>query len=136
VQLVYFDAGWSPVRSLLEGYSGRVPTVGMNYITSDRAYCLFPRMTFVGQIMCSSGNHTPQESEAVAKYERRGWRLVDWKEEFEALRLQRGRRVGDSMTWVVPFNCGFSERTAEDDEFKDIRFALRQHSVVLLRKRC
>ena len=132
VQVVCFETGWiGPVQSILLGFYRRVPTVGMNVITSDRAYCLFPRMTFVGRRVCSLGhNSTPQEKEAIAKYERLGWKLVNWKSEFEVLRLQERRRVGDSKTWVIALDA--SESAAS--EVEDIRFAARQYSVVLLSK--
>jgi hypothetical protein len=123
-----------PVQSILLGFHGRV-TVGMNVITADRAYCLFPRMTFVGRRMHAMPHATPQDREAVAKYLRRGWRLVDWRTEFEVLRLQSARRVGDSKTWVIPFESASSSPPAEDDEVEDIRFRLGQYSVVLLRER-
>ena len=88
----------NPVESVVKQFYG---SAIMNVITWNKAYCLFPRTTFVERGMCALRTHLrKQEEEAIAKYERRGWPLLDWSPLPE---LQAARRVGDSMTWVVPF---------------------------------
>ena len=99
------------------GLFGAANSVMMNFVSWNRAYCLCPRMTFVGRTMCSLEHHPDATHEgAMARYERRGWGyLVDWKEEAE---LQSARRVGDWMTWVIPIGSSASA----DSEVESIRF--------------
>lgn len=69
----------------------------------------------------------------MAKYERRGWPLVDWSPLPE---LRAARRVGDSKTWVIPFEVlpPPSPNVRRPSSVQGIRFAIGEQCVVLLKK--
>ena len=67
----------------------------------------------------------PNEGEAIAKYERRGWPLLDVRAEAE---LEGKRRVGDDMTWVISFDPSAAAEAAVEA----IRFDLRRGILFVL----
>jgi hypothetical protein len=71
-----------------------------------------------------------REVEAIAKYERRGWPLLNCRSTDE---LQSARRVGDAMSWVIAFDTEGIDGQHQDLEV--FRFAVGKDSVVLL-ERC
>jgi hypothetical protein len=130
IQLVCGRSRRRPVQSILVGFYG---SAIMNVITWNRAYCLFPHTTFVERGMCALRTYLRKsEKEAMVKYSQRGWPVLDWSPLPE---LQAARRVGDSMTWVIPFEtCPVGEVPAEDKEVECVRFAVGEHCVVLLKR--
>lgn len=118
-------------QSVLTRFYG---TVVMNFLTWNKAYCVFPRTTFVrrGMWLTNPTELFWQEWMAVVKYEQRGWEELDSVEEAEK---REGRRVGDSMTWVIPFPTEGMENAIGDGEVEDIRFGVQDHSVVLLKRK-
>jgi hypothetical protein len=119
VQIVYC-CPWTggPVQSVVNGFYGRVTTAVVNFITADRAYCLFPRATFVRR-----GVGT-----LWGPYEQR-FRL-NWKEEPE---LQSARRVGDAMSWVIPFERSPSSLPV-DSGVESVRFEVTQVGAVMVKR--
>ncbi|KAI5897198.1 uncharacterized protein SCHCODRAFT_01177179 [Schizophyllum commune H4-8] len=86
-------------------------TVVMNMITHDTAYSLYPRATFVDKrtLKTCKGDTRECEAVALAKYEQRGWEVVDKMSPIDALshntEFGKGfRYVGDEMTRIIKLN--------------------------------
>lgn len=105
------------------GLFGAAVSVVMNFVSWNKAYSLFPGMTFVERRMWSLEHHLEHHPDAmlekgtsaVARYELRGWKLANWDSEFEVLRLQSARPVGDSKSWVIPFDSDASTDSSVED---------------------
>jgi len=137
VQVVRFETSPyfnGPVQSILDGFYG---TVIMNVITWNYAYCLFPHTTFVERGMrILEWTDGPPERMAIAKYEHRGWPVLNWCPEAEGVEpdeYEKERRVGDSMSWVIPLD---SSTSAEgDEEIEDVWFLVLSILVLLEERR-
>lgn len=119
------------VQAILEEFYG---TAVMVMVTWNTVYCLFPRTTFARVEMFTVKRLTAQEREAVAKYERRGWKRSSMPSERE---VTAARRVGDSMTWTMCFDEGGSviDRVVEeDDSIRRCRFSLGERGMTMLRQ--
>jgi hypothetical protein len=93
------STGGEPVESLLtEFYSSAM----MSFISWEKAYCLFPYTTFVrGGKFCLRRDFARMDARYVAKYVGCTYNNVPWQDEPE---LQSARRVGDHLSWVIPFD--------------------------------
>ena len=121
------------LSSLLEKFYG---THVMNFITSDTAVSVFPRITFVRREMVvvrrgdegllELRNSTPA---SVEKYKRRGWASGSFRGE----ELTGVRSVGDDKCWVIGFDGeGFPLRPARRVP-DSIRFEVGPDGLVRLR---
>jgi hypothetical protein len=133
VQIVYCSP-WmdGPVQSILRGFYGRVTTAVVNFITADRAYCLFPRATFVrrGVGTLRGPCYDREYLSARVEYEQR-FRL-NWKEEPE---LRSARRVGDHLSWVIPFDILPSGSSpSADSSVESVRFEVTQVGAVMVKR--
>ncbi|KEQ59056.1 uncharacterized protein M437DRAFT_88006 [Aureobasidium melanogenum CBS 110374] len=98
----------SPLHSILTDCA--FSTAHVNIITWNKAYCMFPNVTFVDRRMYFL--HTPDEAmgQILSKYSAHGWRTSDWVDYDQARGCNKAgirenfRRVGDSSTWVIPLN--------------------------------
>ena len=71
---------------------------------------------------------------AIAKYERRGWRVLNWypePEDVEPDEYEKERRVGDPQSWVIALDA--SESAAS--EVESVRFAVGPVLVLLESRR-
>jgi len=117
---------------IIEGFYG---SALMNVITWNKAYSLFPRMTFLRRGMCvlrrlrtlrTSG---VREVDQLEKYERRGWTVMELCDDNEVL---NARHVGDRWSWTIEFGENAVE---QDDKVESVRFAIGECRLVLLRRR-
>ena len=79
----------------------------MNFITSQAAYSLYPRATFTERTSLPFEISTIGDTQALAKYENRGWRTINDDSELvlaNSFFPERIRRVGDSGCWVLPLD--------------------------------
>lgn len=85
-------------------------TAHVNIITWNKAYCMFPSVTFVDHRLYFL--HTPDEAlgQILSKYSAHGWRTSDWVDYDQARGCNKPgirenvRRIGDSSTWTIPLN--------------------------------
>jgi hypothetical protein len=98
----------SPLHSILTECA--FSTAHVNIITWNKAYCLFPNVTFVDRRMYLL--HDPDEAmrRILSRYSAHGWRTsdcVDYDEAKECNGLgirENLRRIGDPSTWIIPLN--------------------------------
>lgn len=106
----------SPLHSILTDCA--FSTAHVNIITWNKAYCMFPNVTFVDRRMYFL--HTPDEAmeQILSKYSAHGWRTSDWVDYDQARGCNKPgirenlRRIGDSSTWIIPLNL-YKIRTPE-----------------------
>ncbi|CAD0089984.1 unnamed protein product, partial [Aureobasidium vineae] len=98
----------SPLHSILTDCA--FSTAHVNVITWNKAYCMFPNVTFMDRRMYFL--HHPDEAmgQVLSKYSAHGWRTSNWVD-YDQTRgcnklgiREKFRRVGDSSTWVIPLN--------------------------------
>jgi hypothetical protein len=125
----YFDG---PVQARLTGFYG---TAIMNVISWKSAYCLFPHTTFVERGMrILEWTGSPKEQMAIAKYEQRGWPVLNWypeAEDVEPDEYEKERRVGDHLSWVIALDASESA----DSSVESVRFAVGPVLVLLESRR-
>ena len=93
-----------PARCILQGFYS---TVVINIITWNKAYSLFPLLTFVNHKGYMLKSMDDFYFARVAKYGRRGWKIEEimWPEDARSNHpIRRFRRLGDSFSWVIPFD--------------------------------
>lgn len=92
----------SPASCILVDYYA---THIMNFITADKAYCLFPTHTVVNKMghLTRQVDH-PKIISAIAKYEERGWEISGYRDTHFCeigCPLHANRRIGDKYTWTI-----------------------------------
>lgn len=98
----------SPLHSILTDCA--FSTAHVNIITWDKAYCMFPNITFIDRRMYFL--HDPDEAmgQILNKYSSNGWRTSDWADYDQITGCTKPgiceglRRIGDSATWIIPLN--------------------------------
>jgi len=73
----------------------------MNFITWNKAYCLFPRRTCRAEMQLIVRKLENYEKDAVAKLHGRGFSVVFWSDMPYDDEIAAARRVGDRYTWMV-----------------------------------
>ncbi|KAI0735613.1 hypothetical protein C8Q76DRAFT_792151 [Earliella scabrosa] len=82
-------------------------TGNMNYFTGKYAVSLFPRSTFIDEVVYACHDLNPDGRQWISKYRQRGFEVVvaggvpSVEEPGEIGDVER--TVGDSYTWIVPF---------------------------------
>lgn len=82
----------------------------MNFITYDRAYCLFPRATIIEKIgVVTNYSGAPREKAAIEKYSERCWTMIYGRNELEKGLIWRVvppgmHKIGDHTSWVIPLS--------------------------------
>ncbi|KXJ88376.1 hypothetical protein Micbo1qcDRAFT_235748 [Microdochium bolleyi] len=102
-------------------------TACINFVSGDKAYCMFPRLTFVHhkvlplQIMSESVGTALREIEHILGW---GTENVLWPDHSPSLvsRASGPRRVGDGQTLVVPLGDNISGPLAESFEVENHQF--------------
>ncbi|KAI4736606.1 hypothetical protein E4T50_12913 [Aureobasidium sp. EXF-12298] len=85
-------------------------TAHVNIITWNKAYCMFPNVTFVDRRMYFLHNPDEAMGQILNKYSAHGWRTSDWVDYDQAKGCNKPgiqenfRRIGDSSTWTIPLN--------------------------------
>jgi hypothetical protein len=98
----------SPLHSILTECA--FSTAHTNIITWNKAYCMFPNVTFMDRRMYLLHNPDKAMGDILSKYSAHGWRTSDWvdynqvKGRDKAGIREKLRRIGDSSTWVIPLN--------------------------------
>jgi hypothetical protein len=98
----------SPLHSILTECA--FSTAHVNVITWNKAYCMFPNVTFMDRRMYLLHNPDKAMGNILSKYSAHGWRTSDWvgfdqtKGCNKAGIRERLRRIGDASTWVIPLN--------------------------------
>ena len=116
-------------------------TAMMSLITWNRAYCLFPRTTFLhqGMFLLKSGGtlqdllgfSTDEIHDVLNKYAAHGFMLDHWAADYEVF---EARGVGDSRCWTISLGELEEEEEKETKYEEPVRFALGERGVVLLRR--
>ncbi|KAH0167768.1 hypothetical protein KCU86_g17818, partial [Aureobasidium melanogenum] len=107
-QIRFYLTRTSPLHSILTDCA--FSTAHVNIITWNKAYCMFPNVTFVDRRMYFL--HTPDEAmgQILSKYSAHGWRTSDWADYDQARGCNKPgirenlRRIGDSSTWIIPLS--------------------------------
>ncbi|KAI4717418.1 hypothetical protein E4T48_06411 [Aureobasidium sp. EXF-10727] len=106
----------SPLHSILTDCA--FSTAHVNFITWNKAYCMFPNVTFLDRRMYFLHNPDEAMGQILSKYSAHGWRTSNWVDYDQAKGCnkagirEKSRRVGDSSTWVIPLNL-YKIRTPE-----------------------
>lgn len=93
-----------PVQAILKGFYS---TVVVNIIAWNKAYAIFPLLTFVhhkGYMLKPQSDHYTKPLE---KYSGRGWRFQEAMSPEDRIPnqpIQQERRVGDEFTWMISFD--------------------------------
>ncbi|THW54517.1 hypothetical protein D6D25_03608 [Aureobasidium pullulans] len=107
-----------PIHGFLLG-PGSTTTANACFITWNKAYCLFPRRTFLRGEINMAFNVGPDRLLArdamLERYKRRGWYVGDrpMQKETDSLQdfdnaissLDGARRIGDAKMWSIPLDC-------------------------------
>ncbi|MCJ1431823.1 hypothetical protein MMC27_001178 [Xylographa pallens] len=116
---------YPPLREVLgDSYS----TGQVNFMTSSKAYAVFPLPTFL-QYKTYALNILDEACwSTMAKYTQRGWRTQDvlWEEEESPYHpIRKLRRIGDHSTWMIPFDMTIVEKCSMPDEvFEKAEFGM------------
>lgn len=91
----------TPVKAILCGFD---TTMVVNIITWNKAYSIFPLITFIqyrGYLLQPLHDGS---SPFISKYTRRGWKIQEivWPEDWKVNHsIQPYRRIGDRYTWTI-----------------------------------
>lgn len=97
-----------PLHSILTDCA--FSTAHVNIISWNKAYCMFPNVTFMDRRMYFLHNPDEAMGQILSKYSAHGWRTSDWVDYDQAKGCNRPgiqenfRRIGDSLTWIIPLN--------------------------------
>ena len=97
-----------PLHSILTDCA--FSTAHVNIITWNKAYCMFPNVTFMDRRMFFLHNPDEAMGQILRKYSAHGWRTSDWVDYDQAKGCNKPgiqenfRRIGDSSTWIIPLN--------------------------------
>lgn len=97
-----------PLHSILTDCA--FSTSHVNIITWDKAYCMFPHLTFINRRMYFLHNPDEALGQILSKYSAHGWRTSDWADYDQTKGCgkpgirQSIRRIGDSATWTIPLS--------------------------------
>lgn len=97
-----------PLHSILTDCA--FSTAHVNIISWNKAYCMFPNVTFMDRRMYFLHNPDEAMGKILSKYSAHGWRTSDWVDYDQAKGCNRPgiqenfRRIGDSSTWIIPLN--------------------------------
>jgi len=97
-----------PLHSILTDCA--FSTAHVNIISWNKAYCMFPNVTFMDRRMYFLHNPDEAMGQILSKYSAHGWRTSDWVDYDQAKGCNRPgiqenfRRMGDSSTWIIPLN--------------------------------
>lgn len=87
----------------------------MNFITHERAYCLYPLDTIDRSQSLVLARNTEEAEDALEKYHDRGFRICHLADEKE-FRFSDVRWVEDQWSWVLPLpDIGLNSRTLPTD---------------------
>lgn len=107
-----------PVSVILRAHT----TVVVNFFSWNKAYAVYSMLTMVDQkgYLLRSPHHKRREfRKSVTKYTRRGWKFrgLDWpaKSRFSNLPVHNSRRIGDRLSWIIPFNTDCVEQSKTPD---------------------
>ncbi|MCJ1377364.1 hypothetical protein MMC17_000459 [Xylographa soralifera] len=118
---------YPPLREVLsDSYS----TGQVNFMTSHKAYAIFPRPTFL-QYKTYTLNILDEACwSTLAKYTQRGWKTQDvlWEEEESPHHpIRKLRCIGDYSTWIIPFDTTNVEKSNIPDEvFEKAQFGMKK----------
>ncbi|THV72800.1 hypothetical protein D6D28_03706 [Aureobasidium pullulans] len=97
-----------PLHSILTDCA--FSTAHVNIITWNKAYCMFPNVTFIDRRMYFLHNPDEALGQILSKYSAHGWRTSEWVDYDQTKGCNKPgirenfRRVGDSSSWVIPLN--------------------------------
>ncbi|THX80675.1 hypothetical protein D6D05_04445 [Aureobasidium pullulans] len=97
-----------PLHSILSDCA--FSTAHVNIITWNKAYCMFPNVTFIDRRMYFLHNPDEALGQILSKYSAHGWRTSEWVDYDQTKGCNKPgirenfRRVGDSSSWVIPLN--------------------------------
>ncbi|KAK8206878.1 hypothetical protein M8818_004713 [Zalaria obscura] len=81
-------------------------TAHANIISWNKAYALFPKITFTDNKIVLARHLDDRLGSILARYSKRGWRsterLANLSDVSQDLVFQR--RIGDNSTWIIPFD--------------------------------
>ena len=95
----------------------------MNVLTQTHAISLFPRSTFIHEetYSCRDLSGYPDwKAPWMDKYRKRGFDVFIASDKFPTRRPELGtwkRKVGDALTWVLPYKC-----TGEFSHYTQLNF--------------
>ena len=74
----------------------------MNFITYEKAYCLYPKETIDKSISLVLKEYTTESYMAIKKYNLRGFKFYDVVDEDEGdFKYREVRWVADNWSWVI-----------------------------------
>ncbi|MCJ1415051.1 hypothetical protein MMC32_001381 [Xylographa parallela] len=114
-----------PLRTILgDTYS----TGQVNFMTSSKAYAIFPLPTFLQYKTYALNVLDDACWSTLAKYTQRGWRTQDvlWEEEESPYHpIRKLRRIGDHSTWRIPLDMTNMEKCSMPNEvFEKAEFGM------------
>lgn len=105
----------------------------MNFITASYAYCLYGWETLDCGLTMYTQPYHKRVRDVKAKYERRGWDLVNASQAADLeVFVPLHRSVGDTYTWIIKLGGSGSHWIDEedkdvkswDDELREVHWAL------------
>ncbi|KAI5240120.1 hypothetical protein E4T43_06247 [Aureobasidium subglaciale] len=98
----------SPLHSILTDCAWS--TAHVNVIAWNKAYCVFPHLTFIDRKMYFLQDPVESLTQILEDYSANGWQTSDWidHDQLEGSKKpgvrEGSRRLGDSSTWIIPLN--------------------------------
>jgi hypothetical protein len=93
------------VQAVLSGYC---TTNLINFISSNKAYSIFPRLTFLRHMLIPLGKMTCNIGKTISHYRREGWKIpmtigdADYNQELQQpYRLRKQVITNSSRTWIL-----------------------------------